>query len=216
MAKQAKAPKAERVSNKMCLVKGQRMTVPERNLMMKLDYINSGLTIAAVAEKYDMASDTVYCISRAEKWREQKNDLTKQIEAASKEAFIEVYAKGGVEINLLYNNTWQKIIALCNEALNNPDKYLKREDGSVKWGALQVLSEIVERAQKGQQFTTGFVGREVSAKIEFQREAILLKRKQMGEDTDAEPTQDNFMEALGIINDSLWENREGNDSKEVQ
>lgn len=210
-----KLPKSESKSNRMCLVLGQRMTVAERNLMMKLDYINSGLTIAQVAEKYEMKSDAVYELSRSGKWRQEKKELEEQIEKAAKGKFIEVYARGGAEINLMYNNTWQKIINMCNEALNNPEKYLKNPDGTLKWGALQVLSEIVERAQKGQQFTTGFVGREVAARIEFQAESLLLKRKQMGEDTEDSVVEDNFMEALGVVAEQVWEMKEGNDSASI-
>lgn len=201
----AKISSKEKVLNKICIVNGSRMTVGERNLMMKLDYINGGGTIADVAHKYGMNVDSVYNLSRTQKWQQQKKDMEKQIEQSAKEQYMEVYAKCGVDINLMYNNTWQKIINLCNKALNEPDKYLTSSEGKIRYGALQVLAEVVDKAQKGQQFTTGFIGREASAKLELQREMVMLRKKLAGEDDDEDIVQDNFMEALEGINKELWQ-----------
>lgn len=204
----AKLSKTERKSNKVCIVNGKRMTIPERDLLMKLEYINGGLTIAGVAEKFGVKVDSVYEVSRRDKWQQQKKDITKRVEEAAKQEYVEVYAKCGVEINLMYNNIWQKVINLCNEALNDPQKYLTNKEGVLRYGAIQVLADVIERAQKGQQFTTGFIGREASAKLELKREMVLLRKKLAGEDDDEEVVQDNFMEALQEINDELWKDEE--------
>ncbi len=97
-------------NNKVCMVNGKRMTVAERDLLMKLEYINGGLTIAEVAQKYGQNVTSVYEVSRKNKWGQQKKDLENRIEQSANEQFVEVYAKCGVEINLMYNNIWQKII----------------------------------------------------------------------------------------------------------
>lgn len=196
--------KQDKVSNKQCIVNGKRMTVPERDMLMKLEYINGGLTIAGVAEKFGMKVDSVYEISRKQKWQQEKKDMQKRVEAAAKSEFVEVYAKCGVDINLMYNNTWQKLINLCNEALNDPAKYLTNKDGIIRYGALQVLADIIEKAQKGQQFTTGFIGREASAKLDLQREMVLLRKKLAGEEDEDDIVEDNFLEALEGINEELW------------
>lgn len=196
--------KGERKSNKQCIVNGKRMSVPERDMLMKLEYINGGLTIAGVAEKFGLNVDSVYEISRKQKWQQQKKDMQKRVEEAAKSEFVEVYAKCGVEINLIYNNTWQKIINLCNEALNDPAKYLTNKDGVIRYGALQVLADIIEKAQKGQQFTTGFIGREATAKLDIQREMLLLRKKLAGEEDEEDVVEDNFLQALEGINNDLW------------
>lgn len=203
MAK-SKLNKRERESNKVVIVQGKRMTAPERNMLMKLDYINGGLTLSALADKYGMSENSVYEISRREKWVKQKKDMTERINAAAEQQFVEVYASCGVEINLMYNNTWQKLINLCNQALNEPQKYLMNKDGSIRYGAIQVLADIIDKAQKGQQFTTGFIGREASAKLEMQREMVILRKKLAGDDDEQQLVQDNFMEALEGINADLW------------
>lgn len=200
----AKLNKRERESNKVVIVHGKRMTVPERNMLMKLDYLNGGLTLAAVAEKYQVSENTIYELSRKEKWAKQKKDITERIAKAAEQQFVEVYASCGVDINLMYNNTWQKIINLCNEALNEPEKYLTNKDGNIRYGAIQVLADVIEKAQKGQQFTTGFIGREASAKLELQREMVILRKKLAGDDEGEQIVQDNFMEALVGINEDLW------------
>lgn len=204
----AKLSKKEKKSNKVCIVNGKRMTIPERDLLMKLEYINGGLTIAGVAEKFGVKVDSVYEVSRRDKWQQQKKDITKRVEEAAKQEYVEVYAKCGVEINLMYNNIWQKVINLCNEALNDPERYLTNKEGVLRYGAIQVLADVIERAQKGQQFTTGFIGREASAKLELKREMVLLRKKLAGEDDDEEVVQDNFMEALNEINNELWKDEE--------
>lgn len=204
----AKLSKKEKKSNKVCIVNGKRMTIPERDLLMKLEYINGGLTIAGVAEKFGVKVDSVYEVSRRDKWQQQKKDITKRVEEAAKQEYVEVYAKCGVEINLMYNNIWQKVINLCNEALNDPERYLTNKEGVLRYGAIQVLADVIERAQKGQQFTTGFIGREASAKLELKREMVLLRKKLAGEDDEEEVVQDNFMEALQEINDELWKDEE--------
>ena len=204
----AKLSKKEKKSNKVCIVNGKRMTIPERDLLMKLEYINGGLTIAGVAEKFGVKVDSVYEVSRRDKWQQQKKDITKRVEEAAKQEYVEVYAKCGVEINLMYNNIWQKVINLCNEALNDPERYLTNKEGVLRYGAIQVLADVIERAQKGQQFTTGFIGREASAKLELKREMVLLRKKLAGEDDDEEVVHDNFMEALQEINDELWKDEE--------
>lgn len=196
--------KHEKTSNKQCIVNGKRMTVPERDMLMKLEYLNGGLTIAGVAEKFGVTETLAYEISRKYKWQQEKKDIQKRVEAAAKQEFVEVYAKCGVEINMLYNNTWQKMINLCNQALNDPEKYLTNKDGVIRYGALQVLADIIDKAQKGQQFTTGFIGREASAKLELQREMVLLRKKLAGEEDEAEVIEDNFMQALEGINQELW------------
>ena len=192
-------------SNRICIVNGKRMSTDERNMLMKLDYINGGLNIQAIAEKYEMKVDSVYSLCGKEKWVQQRRDFTKRVEASAKEQFVEVYAKCGVEINLMYNNTWQKVINLCNEALNDPEKYLTNKEGILRYGALQVLADIVEKAQKGQQFTTGFIGREADAKLSLQREMVLLRKKLAGEEDEEDIIEDNFLEALEGINKNLWE-----------
>lgn len=196
--------KYERTSNKQCIVNGKRMTMPERDMLMKLEYLNGGLTIAGVAEKFGVSENLAYEISRKNKWQQEKKDMQKRVEAAAKQEFVEVYAKCGVEINLMYNNTWQKMINLCNEALNDPEKYLTNKDGIIRYGALQVLADIIEKAQRGQQFTTGFIGREASAKLDLQREMVLLRKKLAGEEDEQDVVEDNFMEALEGINKELW------------
>ena len=200
----SKLSKKERESNKVVIVQGKRMTVPERNMLMKLDYLNGGLTLASVAEKYGVSENTIYEISRKEKWAKQKKDITERIARAAEEQFVEVYASCGVDINLMYNNTWQKVINLCNQALNEPEKYLTNKEGIIRYGAIQVLADVIEKAQRGQQFTTGFIGREASAKLEMQREMVILRKKLAGEDEEQSIVQDNFLEALEGLNSELW------------
>lgn len=200
----AKLNQREKVSNKQCIVNGKRMTIPERDMLMKLDYINGGLTVTAIGEKYGLTQVTVYEVSRRDKWVQQRKDIKKRIEAQAESEFVEVYAKCGVDINLMYNNTWQKLINLCNEALNEPEKYLTNKDGNIRYGALQVLADIIEKAQRGQQFTTGFIGREASVKLELQREMVVLRKKLAGEEDETEVIEDNFMQALEGINQELW------------
>lgn len=195
----------EKVSNRAVMIDGRRMTVPERDMMMKLDYINGGLTMTAIGEKYNLRPETVGSIAKRYKWKQAKKELQEQMESKAEEKLIEVYANCGVEINMMYNNTWQKIINLCNDVLNDPEKYMTNKQGELRFGVLQVLADVIEKAQKGQQFTTGFIGREACAKLELQREMVTLRKKLVGEDDNQVIVEDNFLQALTDINKDLWE-----------
>ena len=191
-------------SNLTCVALGRQMTVPERNLMMKLDYINGGLNLKALAEKYDLNYEYVSLIKTKEKWDKEKKGFIQKLQKEAEDVVKEVYVGCKIETTLKYNNAWDKIFNLVMRELDNESEHLRKPDGSIKIGSFAVLSEILERAQKNQFQCMGFVGAENKIKFELQRESLELKKKQLDVDQDEEVREDNFMDALNGVCDELY------------
>lgn len=89
-------------------------------------------------------------------------------------------------------------------ALDNPDKYLMTNKGELRWGALDVLSNIIDRAQAGQERANGMIPAEVQYRLQIEREKITLLRKKMGDGDTEEEVRDNFVEALDNAAKAVW------------
>ena len=109
-----------------------------------------------------------------------------------------------VEITLIHNNTWQKIINIVNEILDNPRKYLFNQNTQqFKILALDQLADIMSKAQAGQNLTTGFVSKLEKLKLELQQENLALRKRIAGEEEDND-FEDNFMDAINTASENLW------------
>ena len=117
---------------------------------------------------------------------------------------MDVYVGCEVEITLIHNNTWQKIINIVNEILDNPRKYLFNQNTQqFKILALDQLADIMSKAQAGQNLTTGFVSKLEKLKLELQQENLALRKRIAGEEEDND-FEDNFMDAINTASENLW------------
>lgn len=177
-----------------------KMSVEERNRLMKLDYVNGGLSLKEIGEKYGLAYGTVRILSCNEGWKEYKDKYKEKVNKDVEKKIQEMYVLGGVEINLMYNNAWQELLHIIYEAIRTREGLLNK-DGKLDMYRLNQLADVLTKAQNGQHITTGFIGREALAKIELQekqytlREALADVRK-VGEDEQA---KDNFMHIMEDI-----------------
>ena len=96
-------------------------------------------------------------------------------------------------------------MSIIEMALDNPDKYLMTKDGQIRWGALDVLSNIIDRAQLGQERANGMIPAEVQYRLQIEREKITLLRAKMGEGDGTEEVRDNFVQALDEAAKSVWQ-----------
>lgn len=182
--------------------KGVKVSIAERNMMMKLDYLNNNMDLKAIAEKYELTYGTVRTISSKEKWKAERDEYKKKIAQLREHKISQVFAEGQVEVNLMYNNAWQMIMEIVYRELKlDKDKSaIYKSSGKLDVYALDKLADILTKAQSGQYQTNGFVGREVQAKIDLQERQYTLKEKLSGvlEDMDSDTPVDNFMEALDV------------------
>lgn len=213
MANKSKKVSTEKRCN-LVSVNGVRMPTQERNLMMKLDYINGGYSLQDVADKYGLTYDLVANISSREKWGKEKKEHQKRIEQAYKHKTTEIYASCAVDITIQHNNTWQKILNIINEVLNDPDRYLKTAEGKYKLGLIDLLADTLTKVQAGQNLSNGFVSKLDRMKIDLARERYELARRKAGEDDDEEEVVDNFVDALTVAAKSVWGDNDEDEKSE--
>ena len=194
-------------SCRICKVNGQRMTIAQRNELMKMEYITTGMTYGELADKYDMSESSVSIIARNGKWKQKKKDFQKRAQKEVEDSTIQVYAGFKAEFVSQYNETWQKLMNIINIMLDNPDKYLKNAAGQYRIGALQAVAEVLQRCQDGQGMARGFVTHEVDVQLKLKQERLELLKKQLGEDSE-DIVEDNFIDALKEAAQAVWADEE--------
>lgn len=184
--------------------KGIKMSKQERNDRMRLEFIR-GMTIEEIAQRYNVSVSTIKDLRYKGKWVKAKKDFDRRKALVTDDTLTQMYAGFKVNVNIKYHSAWEKLMNIIEMTLDNPDKYLFYPDGNIRWGALDVLSNIIDRAQKGQERANGMIPDEVRYKLEIEREKITLLRQQMGEGEGEEEVQDNFVQALDQAAKSVWQ-----------
>lgn len=185
----------------MTYYKGMKITVEERNMLMKMDYMNLDCDLKTLAEKYGITYGTIRTISSKGKWKEEREAYKQRIIEYKEGKIAQIYAGAQVEVNIMYNNAWTMIMELVYRELlqeNEKNSSLFRKDGKLDIYALDKLADVLTKAQAGQYQATGFVGKEVQARIDLQEKQYSLKEKLSGimDDLGEDITVDNFMDAL--------------------
>ena len=196
---------------------GEVMTVEERNRRMKLLYVNGGMELKDIGAQYGLTEGTVKQISHKERWKEYKDKFKQQIDLEIEGKLKDVYVNTGVDINIMYNNAWQTLMWKVQEMLGTKEGLLDSK-GNLSIYKLNQCADILQKAHQGQMLTSGFMSREVQAKIELQRKSVDMREILAGLGED-EVIQDNFLEALGIAAEKIGmtsekEKEKENESKE--
>lgn len=184
--------------------KGIKLTKQERNERMKLEFIR-GMTVGEIAQRYGVSKQTVELLRSKNKWVEQKKQFDDEKALVTNDTLTQMYAGFKVSVNIKYHAAWEKLMNIIEMALDNPDKYLMNKDGSLRWGALDVLSSIIDRAQLGQERANGLIPAEVRYRLEIEREKITLLRAKLGEGDGVDEVKDNFVEALDEAAKAVWQ-----------
>lgn len=190
----------------MAIVKlfGVRMTTEERNMQMKMEYVTSSVTVEEMAEKYKLSTESVKSIRRKEGWVKARKNFNEDKKEAIDDTLKQVYAGFKVEINVKYNTAWQKLMNIVNVCLDEPDKYLMHKNGMPRWGALDVVASLLERAQRGQGEANGVLPEEVRLKLEIQRDKLLIAREMAGMGDATEIVTDNLLDVLSQAAENVW------------
>lgn len=176
---------------------GEVMTVEERNRRMKLLYVNEGMELKDIGARFGLTEGTVKQISHKERWKDYKAKFKQQIDSEIEGKLQEIYVTTGVDINIAYNNAWQQLMWKVQELLGTKEGLLDK-NGNLSIYKLNQCADILQKAHQGQMITSGFLSREVQARLELQRKSIDIREIMAGLGED-EVIQDNFMEALGIV-----------------
>lgn len=183
--------------------KGVKLSKAERNERMKLEYIR-GMTTEEIANRYGVSKTTVEIMRSKEKWVKLKKQFDDEKSLVTNDTLTQMYAGFKVSVNIKYHSAWEKLMNIIEMALNNPDKYLMTKEGQIRWGALDVLSNIIDRAQTGQEKANGMIPAEVQYRLQIERDKLTLLRKKMGEGEAVDDAKDNFVEALDNAAAAVW------------
>ena len=197
--------------------KGIKLSKQERNERMKLEFIR-GMDVAEIAHRYGVSKTTVEILRSKGKWVKLKKQFDDEKSLVTNDTLTQMYAGFKVSVNIKYHAAWEKLMNIIEMALDNPDKYLMTNKGELRWGALDVLSNIIDRAQAGQERANGMIPAEVQYRLQIEREKITLLRKKMGDGDTEEEVRDNFVEALDNAAKAVWKdfaNETGSYIKEV-
>lgn len=183
--------------------KGIKLSKQERNERMKLEFIR-GMDVAEIAHRYGVSKTTVEILRSKGKWVKLKKQFDDEKSLVTNDTLTQMYAGFKVSVNIKYHAAWEKLMNIIEMALDNPDKYLMTDKGQIRWGALDVLSNIIDRAQAGQERANGMIPAEVQYRLQIEREKITLLRKKMGDGDTQEEVRDNFVEALDNAAKAVW------------
>lgn len=183
--------------------KGIKLSKQERNERMKLEFIR-GMDVAEIAHRYGVSKTTVEILRSKGKWVKLKKQFDDEKSLVTNDTLTQMYAGFKVSVNIKYHAAWEKLMNIIEMALDNPDKYLMNNKGELRWGALDVLSNIIDRAQAGQERANGMIPAEVQYRLQIEREKITLLRKKMGDGDTEEEVRDNFVEALDNAAKAVW------------
>ena len=183
--------------------KGIKLSKQERNERMKLEFIR-GMDVAEIAHRYGVSKTTVEILRSKGKWVKLKKQFDDEKSLVTNDTLTQMYAGFKVSVNIKYHAAWEKLMNIIEMALDNPDKYLMTNKGELRWGALDVLSNIIDRAQAGQERANGMIPAEVQYRLQIEREKITLLRKKMGDGDTGEEVRDNFVEALDNAAKAVW------------
>lgn len=183
--------------------KGIKLSKQERNERMKLEFIR-GMDVAEIAHRYGVSKTTVEILRSKGKWVKLKKQFDDEKSLVTNDTLTQMYAGFKVSVNIKYHAAWEKLMNIIEMALDNPDKYLMTNKGELRWGALDVLSNIIDRAQAGQERANGMIPVEVQYRLQIEREKITLLRKKMGDGDTEEEVRDNFVEALDNAAKAVW------------
>jgi len=183
--------------------KGIKLSKQERNERMKLEFIR-GMDVAEIAHRYGVSKATVEILRSKGRWVKLKKQFDDEKSLVTNDTLTQMYAGFKVSVNIKYHAAWEKLMNIIEMALDNPDKYLMTNKGELRWGALDVLSNIIDRAQAGQERANGMIPAEVQYRLQIEREKITLLRKKMGDGDTEEEVRDNFVEALDNAAKAVW------------
>lgn len=183
--------------------KGIKMPIKERDARMKLEFIR-GMTLEEIADRYGLGKRRVEEIRTRDKWVKAKKEFDNEKALVTNDTLTQMYAGFKVSVNIKYHAAWEKLMSIVEMCLDEPNQYLFYPNGQIRWGALDVLSNLIDRAQKGQERANGMLPEEVRYRLQVEREKITLLREQMGDREVEGEVRDNFVEALDKAAQSVW------------
>lgn len=200
--------------NSICNVNGVKMSVTQRNKIIKNKYIYEDVSLQDLAKEFNISYQTVRCLSSKEKWKEEKEKIIATLKDDIDKQTYDVYLEAGVDINLQYHALWQQLYTKATQMLATGEGLVNGKTGKLDVYKLNQLADIITKAQQGQQFTSGLLSKEVQIDIEMRKQRLEidkgkyeLQKKLLGEDDNMTVDTTGLMKALGLaaVNSGIGE-----------
>lgn len=170
------AEKKKQNWNSICNINGVKMSVTQRNKIMKNKYIYEDISLQDLAKEFNMSYQTVRCLSSKEKWKDEKEKIIAQLKEDIDQQTYDVYLAAGVDINMQYHALWQQLYAKATHMLETEEGLVNAKTGKLDVYRLNQLADVIAKAQQGQQFTSGLLSKEVQVDVEIKKERLELDR----------------------------------------
>ena len=170
------AEKKKQNWNSICNINGVKMSVTQRNKIMKNKYIYEDISLQDLAKEFNMSYQTVRCLSSKEKWKDEKEKIIAQLKEDIDKQTYDVYLAAGVDINMQYHALWQQLYAKATHMLETEEGLVNAKTGKLDVYRLNQLADVIAKAQQGQQFTSGLLSKEIQVDVEIKKERLELDR----------------------------------------
>ena len=200
--------------NSICTVNGIKMSVAQRNKIIKNKYIYEDVSLQDLAKEFNISYQTIRCLSSKEKWKDEKDKIVAALKDDIDKQTYDVYLEAGVDINMQYHALWQGLYNKAVHMLNTGEGLMNGKTGKLDVYRLNQLADVISKAQQGQQFTSGLLSKEVqmeldikTQKLEIDKGKYELQRKLLGEDDNLTVDTTGLMKALGmaVVNSGIGE-----------
>ena len=170
------AEKKKQNWNSICNINGVKMSVTQRNKIMKNKYIYEDISLQDLAKEFNMSYQTVRCLSSKEKWKDEKEKIIAQLKEDIDKQTYDVYLAAGGDINMQYHALWQQLYAKATHMLETEEGLVNVKTGKLDVYRLNQLADVIAKAQQGQQFTSGLLSKEIQVDVEIKKERLELDR----------------------------------------
>ena len=191
--------------NSICTVNGIKMSVAQRNKIIKNKYIYEDVSLQDLAKEFNISYQTIRCLSSKEKWKDEKDKIIAALKDDIDKQTYDVYLEAGVDINMQYHALWQGLYNKAVHMLNTGEGLMNGKTGKLDVYRLNQLADVISKAQQGQQFTSGLLSKEVqmeldikTQKLEIDKGKYELQKKLLGEDDSLTVDTTGLMKALGM------------------
>lgn len=190
--------------NSICTINGIKMTVTQRNKIIKNKYIYEDVSLQDLAKEFNISYQTIRSLSSKEKWKDEKDKIVAALKDDIDKQTYDVYLEAGVDINMQYHALWQDLYNKAVYMLNTGEGLVNAKTGKLDVYRLNQLADVINKAQQGQQFTSGLLSKEVqmeldikTQKLEIDKGKYELQKKLLGEDDSLTVDTTGLMKALG-------------------
>lgn len=191
--------------NSICTVNGIKMTVTQRNKIIKNKYIYEDVSLQDLAKEFNISYQTIRSLSSKEKWKDEKDKIVAALKDDIDKQTYDVYLEAGVDVNMQYHALWQDLYNKAVYMLNTGEGLINAKTGKLDVYRLNQLADVITKAQQGQQFTSGLLSKEVqmeldikTQKLEIYKGKYELQKKLLGEDDNLTVDTTGLMKALGF------------------